>query len=484
VVFYARDILTGTAADDAQPQGDFDTTEYRTSTYGAPTHYCDPAATSNGAGTLLSPWTTAQAMSDAVAGNVVGWLPGQSVVHAHSTSTQTPTLNPANSGTLGNPIVHVTKYAAIALTNVTTNALRTQLRHDGVGVVSTGPSSESGDGASMFGSLSRNYITWDGFYVDIDQAEIASDTGCISIRECTGVKVYNFYIKSKELTCNTNAVIYRPNNCVGTVLSNFIIEDHSNVAPGLQAGIASDAYADQDYTIEYGTVRNSDRGFYTKGAPGGVGNYGVMRYLIVHGVDIGLAFNAWDTTGELQEVHHCLIYDYDSVGLQIGTNHPTAENQLIHHCTVANGAATGGGANGPIYIKGGSSATTAFSNYIVRDCIFDWAHAGAGRAVEGGEYTGTTFPTMNYNRYYRVGASVTWTMSSSTLTTIADWRTVLGGGTQEANSDTLASDPFTSRATDDYSIATAALLTADSSGGELGCYEGSIAPGPYGSYGF
>jgi len=462
----------------------FDASEYRQVTYGPPTHYCDPAKTTNGAGTFGDPWQPSQAMSAAVAGNVVGWIAGVTASMARSTDTQTPTLNPANSGTSGSRIVHVTRYAAVALDTPPSNALRTQLRHDGVGVVSDGPSSESGNGASMFGSLSRNYITWDGFYVDIDEAEIASDTGCISIRECTGVHVRNFYIKSKELTCNSNAVVYRPNNCIGTVLHNGVIENHTNVPPGTQAGIASDQYADQGYLIEYITVRDSDVGFYTKGAPGGVFNYGTMQYLKLHGMDIGLVSHAWDTNpANLQIFHHCLIYDYLSVGFIIGTNHPTAENVLVHHLTVANGTATGGGALGPIYIR---TATTAFANFTIRDSIFDWANASAGRAVEGGDYDGTTFPTMDYNRYYRVGAGVTWTMDVSTLTTIAQWRTALGGGSQESHSDTLGSDPFTSRASDDYTIAagSSALLTADSSGGELGCFEGSIEPGHYGSYGF
>jgi len=374
----------------------------------------------------------------------------------------------------------------VALSNVATNALRTQLRHDAVGVVSSGPSSETGNGASMYGSEFRNYITWDGFYVDVDSAEIASDTGVISIRECTGVHVRNFYVKSKALTCNTNAVVYRPNNCVDTVLHNGIIEDHSNVPPGLQPGLASDQYGDRNYTIEYITVRNTTRGFYTKGEVSGQGNYGVMRYIVTHGCDLGFGINAWNTTpGNVQLFHHCLVYDYDSVGFMIGTNHPTAENTLIHHCTVANGFASGGGATGAIYIK---AATTAFvpGTFNIRDNIFDWANASAGRAWEGGEYTGTTFPTVNYNRYYRVGASVSWTMGASTPTTMAQWRTALGGGSQELNSDTLGSDPFTSRATDDYTIApaSAALLTADSAGGELGCFEGSETPGAFGSYGF
>lgn len=485
--FYAGDRLSGVGGE--QEQGDFDTTEYRTSTYGAPTHYCDPTKTTNGAGTSGDPWQPSQAMSDAVAGNIVGWLAGQTAALAHSTSTQTPTLNPINSGTAGNPIVHVTRYAAIALTNVTTNALRTQLRHDGTGVFANGPSSESGSGASMYGSNGKNYIIWDGFYVDVDDAEIASDTGCITARECTGVQFRNFYIKSKLLFCNSNAVLYRPNNCVDTVLRNFIMEDHSNDGSGgttPQAGLASDQYGDQNFTIEYGLVRNSTRGFYTKGtAAGGTAfNYGLMRYLTIHGCDIGLAFNAWDPNVlHMLTVHHILIYDYDSVGIFIGTNHPTAENQLIHHLTVANGSATGGGATGPIYI---ATQTTAFSNFEIRDSIFDWANAGAGRAVEGGDYGEATFYTCDHNRYFRVGASVTWTRGASTATSIAQWRTLAGGGTQELNSDTLASDPFTSRASDDYTIATgsAALLTADSAGGQLGCYEGGVTPGPFGSYGF
>lgn len=458
-----------------------DTSDYRASTYGAPTHYCDPAATSNGSGTLGSPWTTAQAMANAVAGNVVGFLPGVSVIHAHSTDVQTPTLNPANSGTSGSRIVFVTKYAAVALDNVASNGNRTQLRHDGTGVVADGPSSESGTGASMYGSADRDYITWDGFYVDCASAEIASDTGVISVRECTGVHIRNFYIKGKANTCNSNAVLYRPNNCVGTVLSNFIAVDHSNDGSGgstPQEGLFSDQYGDEDFTIEYGTVRNCETGFYTKGsaASGAALNWGVIRYNVISGANQGMRFNAWDTVDVL-EVHHNLIYDYVSQGMTIGTNHPTAENMLIHHNTIANGTALGGGANGGIYIK---AQVTAFSNFIIRDNIIDWVHASAGKAVEGGEYAGATFPTMNYNRYYRAGNTVQWSRNGSDYSSIAAWRTATS---QEANSDVFASEPFNSRATDDYTIASGhAALTASSTGGQVGAFEGGETPGAYGSY--
>jgi hypothetical protein len=54
---------------------------------------------------------------------------------------------------------------------------------------------------------------------------------------------------------------------------------------------------------------------------------------------------------------------------------------------------------------------------------------------------------------------------------------------QEANSVELASDPFTSRAGNDFTIAIGhAAKTASSTGGELGCYEGGAWVGPYGSY--
>lgn len=466
------------------PASDFDSSDYRQNTYGAPDHYVDPTRSlaSAGAGTLGDPWDVNQAMSEPVAGDVIGWLPGQSVILAHSTDTQTPTFMPANSGSAGNRIVHVTKYAAVALTAGHANC--TQLRHDGTGVHADGPSSESGSGASMYGSEGQDYITYDGFYVDIDAAEIASDTGCISIRECTDVTVCNFYIKSKLLECNSNAVLYRPNNSVNTILTNFICEDHSNDGSGgttPQEGLFSDQYGDQNYLIEYGTIRNCESGIFPKGtAVGGtVFNYGEIRYNLMHGVNQGMRFN--DCHGSnVTTVHHNLIYDYTGVGITFGAETTSTRNILIHHNTIANGSATSGGANGGLYIRS-SNSNLGSSNVIIRDNIFDWVSASGGRGIEAGEHT-ETMPTLNYNRYYRGANTVQWSYNSTDYSTIASWRTATG---QEANSNifTAGDDPFNNRAGDDYTIAAAhAALTSDTVGGESGAYEGNETPGHFGSY--
>ncbi len=90
---------------------------------------------------------------------------------------------------------------------------------------------------------------------------------------------------------------------------------------------------------------------------------------------------------------------------------------------------------------------------------------------------------MNYNAHYHNGNTPTWSLGSpSAITGMVDWRTA---SLLEAQSRVLASDPFVNRASSDFRVSGGhEAKTASSTGGEVGAYEGSITPGPYGSYGF
>jgi hypothetical protein len=461
----------------------FDTSEYRQATYGAPTHYCDPTlsvASPSGSGTFEDPWNITRAMANAVAGNVVGFKEGVSAILTSTDDDNLPTMRPANSGTAGSRIVFVTRYAAVALANVDTNALRTQIRHNGTAeVAATAPGPETGSAA--YGVNGTDYITFDGFYVDMASAEPKSDSGVIHYESCTGFHCRNWVVKGKTTNMHSNPVILRPTADTDSVIHNFKAYGFHNpqVSGATQEGLFSDFYGSQNYLLEYGEISDTDSGPYPKGTAAGVFNYGHIRYLKIHDLAQGMRFNDFDTN-DLTEVDHNLIYDYTGPGMRLSAETSQPRQLLFHHNTIANGAATAGGSMGPITF---ASPITSFTSVTFRDNILDWAHATDGRAVEAVEHSESAWPTMNYNGYYRGGNNIQWSANGDdTIDSIEEWRTLTS---QEANSVELATEWANNRASDDYTIAPGhAALTASSTGGELGCYEGDITPGPYGSYGF
>jgi hypothetical protein len=470
-------LLLTIVGSNALPAFAFDPSEYRQNTYGAPTHYCDPARplSSAGAGTLSDPWNLNQAMTLAVAGNVVGFLPGVGVPMPSTSNDNLPTFRPQNSGTATNRIVFVTRFAAVALPNVATNANRTQLRHNGTRAVSTGPS-ETGTGSPMYGSYQTDYITFDGFFVDMVQAQPKADSGVIRVENARGVHFRNFEIKGTRTNLNSNPVIYRPQNAVDTVLSNFRAYDFSNDTSNSntpQRGLFSDQYGDQNFLIEHFEIRNTERGIFLKGTANGgtTFNYGRIRYGIVSGVFECFRFNdlhASNLTTVEYNVCHDVIAGGTGSGLSLSSETTPVRNLLVHHVTVAR-MQSQGLINGGIYGKNAIGA-----NVTIRDNIIDLDNGPNGHAIAFGEIR--TLPgVLNNNAYYKNGGTVTFAYNGAQQNSLAAWRSATG---KDANTQVLSSTPFVNRAGGDFRVAAGhPAMTASSTGGQLGAYAGGALPG-------
>lgn len=450
----------------------FDPSDYRQDTYGPPTHYCDPARAlnNNGAGTLVDPWNLNQAMNLAMAGNVVGFLPGVGVPMVSTDDDNIPTFNPANSGTINNRIVFVTRYAAVALPDVANNPGRTELRHDGTAPVANGQF-EIGTGSPMYGSYGSDYITYDGFFVDMAQAYPMGDSGVIRADTCTGVEFRNFEIKGTITNMQSNAVIYRPQNAIDTVLSNFRVYDFMNDPTGssvAQAALFSDQYGDQNFLIEHFEIRNTQRGIFLKGSAAGFLNYGTIRYGIVSDVASCYQFNALDTvnttTLEYNVCYNVIANDQiGGGGITLSSETSPARNLLIHHNTVARVLSTHLNANGGFYSRTNGIA----SNVIIRDNIVDIDNGPEAHAIAFGDITG--LPTvLDYNGYTKNGAALSWAFNGVQYDTLGDWRVATS---RDANSFELAVPVFTDRNANDFTVVGGhAAKTASSTGGEIGAY--------------
>lgn len=460
----------------------FDPSEYRQNTYGPPNRYCDPARalTSTGSGTLADPWNMSQCATQPVAGDVVGVLPGISVRLPTTNDDNIPAFNPSNSGTVDRRIIYVTKYAAIALTNVETNSLRTELRHDG-GAPRIVNGVGSGTGAPMYGSYQRNYITFDGFYVDIAQAYLREDSGVIRPDTARGIHFKNFVIKGTTVTVASNPIIYRPQDAIDTVLSNFRVYNFINDPTGSntpQAALFSDQYGDQNFLIEHGEIYNTQRGIFLKGSGspsyGDRLNYGTIRYMNVHDVRSCYQFNALDTV-QTTTLQYSLCYNVGQDGggdggVVMSSETTPARNLTIDHVTVAKVNASSNNTAGGIITRSNGIA----SNVTITNNLVDNDNGPFGHEVS----LGTTLPAaMNNNAYYKNGGTESFVFNNTQYNSFSSWVAVMTG--RDANSQKLTSTPFTDRATNNFRIiAGHPVKTASSTGGELGAYAGNQTPGP------
>jgi len=452
----------------------FDPSEYRQNTYGPPNHYCDPARalTSLGSGTLADPWNMSQCATQPVAGDVVGVLPGVSVRLPTTNNDNIPAFNPSNSGTVDRRIVYVTKHAAVALTGVETNPLRTELRHNGSApYISNGVG--AGTGAPMYGSYQRNYITFDGFYVDMAQAYMKEDSGVIRPESARGIHFKNFVIKGATLNVASNPVVYRPHNAMDTVLSNFRVYDFINIPTGSatpQAALFSDQYGDQNFLIEHFEIRNTQRGIFLKGTtPGPTFNYGTIRYGIVSDVSSCYQFNDLDP-GNTTTLQYSLCYNTSQGGgVVLSSETSPARNLIIDHVTVAKVDSSSINTEGGIITRNnGIGSNVTITNNLVDNNSGTFGHQVSLR---------NTLPTaMNNNGYYKNGGTESFVFNGVQHNSFSSWVGAISG--RDANSQELTSSPFVDRANNNFRIiAGHPMKTASSTGGEIGAYGGSRTVG-------
>lgn len=470
-------LLVAAVAAEAQ----VDLSEYRTATYGTPDYYCDPTRSlaSSGTGTIGDSWNMSQCETEPVAGDVVGIKAGVSVDLPAPNNDNIPAFNPASSGSgaaNANRIIYVTQYPAISLSNVETNANRTEFRHAGVAPGISGGVG-TGDGGPMLGAYQRNYITYDGFYIDMAEAYMSEDSGVIRAEQSTGITFRNFVIKGAALTVASNPIIYRPQDALDTILSNFRAYDFTNDGTGSatpQDALFSDQYGDRNFLIEHGEIYNTERGIFLKGtAPGPDFNYGTIQYMVVHDVQRCFQFNDLEASNATL-LQHSLCYNVaqDSLGdggIVISSETTAARNLTIDHVTVAKVDSDSINTNGCIITRNnGLGSAVVITNNV---CDNDSGANGHQVALL------TQLPaTLNYNCYTKNGGTESYVFNGTQYNTFAGWQGAISG--RDANSLEVASVGFANRAGNDYNITSGSCLTGSSTGGEMGAYSTAETLGP------
>jgi hypothetical protein len=306
------------------------------------------------------------------------------------------------------------------------------------------------------------------------EAEIRSDTGVIAAQSCTGLTCVNYVIKGTTTNCQSNAVVYRPEEAVDTILSNFKVYDFSNDPANSdtpQAGLFSDQYGDRGFLIEHFEIDNIDMGIFLKGSGfSGNLNYGTIRYGIIKDSASFVRLNALHAT-ETTLVQHCLMYN--SIGSRPKTISPDGivcdvisagqlRNLTIDHCTIAKIDGTDNNCNGAFNVED----NTISGSVVITNTIFDIDNGSFGNQIS---FLTSLPDTLNYNFYYKNGGTETYVYNGSSYNTFANWQAAISG--RDANSVEGSSSPFNNRASDDYTINTGhAAYTMSSTGGQVGCY--------------
>ena len=412
-----------------------------------PNRWVTTNATGSGDGSRERPWTIDQAMSDAMAGDIVQISAG-----VYSVAHQTPdeiyaVLRPANSGTPASPIIFFAEHRATGLTDVATNPHRTELRH-------TAPNNDVG--RAIFGSHGASYITWDGFYVDAATAMPTSDSGIIRVQAATGCKILHNVIQGRTFSLSTNAAGYRTEEVFGTHFSYNRIRGIHNI-PNNEAGTPQYAfvtmtYADQDYVMEHNEISDSDNGIFIKGGSvnyPGTYNWGTIRFNKIHGVmNQGIRLMSSDPARPTH-VYQNLIYDCTTgMTFALAVDPALEGNIKFHHNTIARCSGSG------VYSKAISGGGGEIHDNLV--------DLDGGLMIDGGERTVWNL-AANFNVYNRAA----WSYNNAEYSSLAAWRAAVG---QEANSQ-VASAGFVNRAGGDFHLAPGSpAATASSTNGPVGCY--------------
>lgn len=192
-------------------------------------------------------------------------------------------LNPANSGSSGNPIVF-----------------------EAVGSVNLGLSSSTGP---IVGCSARDYITWIGFSVDEASGTSEADTGSTVGHDSTGCRFESMTIDGNGTGHNRgdNHTGIRFEDCTDCYAGHNTIHDVYTCAPGACSfgdiavnghnGACIQTYGSVNLTIEHNELYNCGAGIFIKGGPSGGWVADIdghqIRYNLIHDVTLsGIAYYA------------------------------------------------------------------------------------------------------------------------------------------------------------------------------------------------
>lgn len=423
------------------------------------THFVTATATGTGDGSAQNPWTLAQAMANARAGDAVQVAPG--IYEGASTGDGlSPTFRPSHDGTAAQPIVFFAQYPAATETDP---ANWSRLRR-------TGPVDSPLIGAGGDGAY-RSHIVIDGFYFNYNEGAMPSTRGIVYLGfNNTGNKVRRNRFDRANLGAADDSDNY---NCIqihgsanAEISDNLFYGGYDSNGSHNESCITT--YGALNFLIEHNTFQDVTTGIYVKGSFGGVGNQGRIRFNRFSGFRSGVELTENENGGTV-EVYQNLFYGWNGTNARAAiifenSVAPEHRNFIVHHNTIITPAP--GGTSGPVSLESGIDMT----GNVFRDNIVASADAGNTQVLINAYEIASlaNFAQWDYNLYHNNGATPTFAINGAVHSGLAGWQSASGRDTRSI----VASPQFEDTSAGDFRLVNngQAALTASSTGGPVGCY--------------
>jgi hypothetical protein len=362
------------------------------------------------------------------AGDVVHVAAGTYDQAASGSERLEPLFNPANNGTSGNPIVFIAE-GRVTLRSTTW-------------------------GGPVIGCASRNYITWDGFYIDEAFVNTVPDTGPVVAFSSQGCTLRRLEIKSKYAAWADNHNGIRLEQANGTVIQNNLIYEVGSEGARGQNDACVMSYDSNDSVIENNTFHSSGVGVFIKGQhPGFTQDRTIIRRNLIFNMGAsGIMLLASRDARVYQNVIRDSQWGLTVYSLGGGPTNDIWANNTVHNSRYA-GIRFRGSATGWSNIR--------FFNNVV---------TGSSEAAVNGEmFSGPSSSSFQHNAYFGFQNFANF---AATYRTFDYWRNTWGQD-QQAPASTSSDPRYVDAAGGDFRLCTgpgapAATCTTGSSVLNLG----------------
>ncbi len=458
-----------------------------------PTIYAAPTDQGTGDGSSeANAMDLVTALTVAVAGDVIGYLPGTYAKSVGAENTWQPLFRPTNSGTSSNPIRIVAKYPARYLTEpVASNSNRSEF-------VVTGATPGTTDTHPVLGNgENHDHIQWWGFYVDQDDAPAYPSKGtCQASQGSEGIAFREFYIRQRFHASNDNFSCFFCEDSDDLVIRNFKIAGPFGIDGGHNVTCGT-LYGCKNFYIGHGYHDGVSTGWFVKGSNTNGGevapyNYGMLEY---HWFDDAavtcFTVNEVQPTGSRCTIRHVVAVGCaELVMLDDSTGSPSPapwntltknlyvyQNTIVDPTNSVGGSFWAGGMRGDHQIDDGQ-----FYNNIIAYTVNPGQqtyHINLG----GGEPNPTEpsdtvgFSTLDYNCYYMAAGTNRWVTNGTTYTSFASWQSAVQADVAGQESHSITSNPsFVDAANGDYRLNGGSPCAGTGLGGaNMGAYLAGMA---------